>query len=203
MVKLSPRSALGPLRRVPFIVWLWIAQLFLLINAPAISSPADVEKFRTIIITYMIAQLMFMSVLPIIKGIKFNLNMAIAWFVGGFVVTLLVVTGFQFLKNGLQMQTYSVSAAMYAIVLHAVVVAVSEELVFRGELPAIISVIPAQVLFGLFHYSAYGGNPLSILIAIIAGFVFYGVMKFTNIWTAMGAHAAWNVAILQIFGVLH
>lgn len=194
-------ATLSTIRKVPFIVWLWIAQLFLLINAPAIAPAGQVETFRTILIIYMIAQLMFYKVAPKVRGLQMNLNQAIPWFVGGFIATVLFITGIQGIQ-GLEVQTYAVTAAAYMIILHSVVVAVAEELVFRGFLPSLITVVPAQILFGLFHVSAYGGALPAILIAIVAGFVFYGIMRVTNIWTAMGCHAGYNIGVLAIFGVL-
>lgn len=189
------------LRKVPFIVWLWIAQLFLLINASAIAPPAEVGTFQTILIIYMLAQLMFFRFAPKVRGLQMNLNQAIPWFVGGLVVTMFVLVGVQGIR-GLEVQTYAVSAAVYLIIMHTLVVAVSEELVFRGLLPAIITFVPAQILFGLFHWSAYGGGLWAILIAIIAGFLFYAITRYVNIWAAMGSHAGYNLAVLQIFGVL-
>ena len=197
----SLSATLGKLRRVPFIVWLWIAQLFLLINASAIAPPEQVEIFRSVLIIYMLAQLMFFRFAPRVAGLQMNLNQAIPWFVGGFVATLFIITGFQSLR-GLEIQTYAVGAAVYLIIMHTLVVAVAEEMIFRGLLPAIITFVPAQILFGFFHYAAYGGVVSSILIAIIAGFVLYGIMRYTNIWVAMGVHAGYNIGVLHIFGVL-
>jgi len=192
---------LARIRQVPFIVWLWIAQAFLLINASSIAPADEVSNFQTILIIYMLLQVAFYSLAPKVRGLRMNLNQAIIYFVGGFVATMFVMTGFQALR-GLEMQTYAVSAAIYLIVLHTLVVAVAEELIFRGFLTALITVVPAQIAFGLFHASAYGLGPMPIITAIIAGFVFYGIMRYTNIWAAMGVHAGYNIAVLQVMAVI-
>ena len=192
---------LARIRQVPFIIWLWIAQAFLLVNASSIAPAGEVGNFQTILLIYMLLQIAFYSLAPRVHGLKMNLNQAVIWFVGAFVATMFVMTGVQAFR-GLEVQTYAVGAAVYLIVLHTLVIAVAEELVFRGFLPILITVVPAQIAFGFFHYSAYGGALMGILVAIIAGFVFYGIMRYTNIWAAMGVHAGYNVAILQVFGVL-
>jgi membrane protease YdiL (CAAX protease family) len=192
-MKLLPFAAL---RKVPFIVYLWILQAFLLVNAPVIAPAGQVDSFRTILIIYMVLQIAFYTLSPRIPGLQMNLNAAIIWFVGAFVVTTFVLVGIQGLRGTMATQTYAVGASTYLIVMHACVVAVSEEVIFRGSLPLLISPIPAQIAFGLFHWSAYGGDLTSLLIAIFAGFLFYVIMRKTNIWTTMGIHAAYNLVVL-------
>jgi hypothetical protein len=194
-------AVLGKLGKVPFIVWLWILQLFLLVNAPVIAPPEQVDTLRTIMIVYMIAELMFLDFLPRVPGAKMNLNQSIPWMVGGFVVAVVVVTGVGFVQ-GLSAQTYALSAPIYLIVLNAVVIGVAETFIFQATLPALITPIPAQILFGIFHTSAYGGDIMAVILAILAGFVFYAITKYTNMYTAMGAHAGYNVAVLHLLTVI-
>lgn len=191
-------ATLGTLRRVPFVAWLWIFQAFLLVNAPAIAPTGEVDKFRTILMIYMILQVAFYTLAPRVKGLKMNVNQALIWFVAGFVITVFVLAGFRGL-TGLEVQTYAVGASIYLILMHALVVAVAEELIFRGFMPLLITAIPAQIAFGLFHWSAYGGGMMSILTAIAAGLIFYAIMRYTNIWTVMGIHGAYNLVVLGVF----
>jgi len=200
-------AATRKIRKVPFILWLWVAQFFLLVNAPIIAKPEQVDMFRTTLIIYMIGQVLFFKLGSKVPGLNMNMNMALPWFAGGFIGTVLVITGIQAIREvtiaGLQTQMYSLSAAVYFIVLHALVVGVAEELMFRGFLVQIFTVVPAQIFFGLFHASAYGGDLFSIIVAVGAGFIFYTAMKFSgNIWLACGIHAGYNIGVLRVFGVL-
>jgi len=194
-------AVLGKLGKVPFIVWLWIAQLFLLIQAPSIVAPDQVDTLQTILIVYIVAELMFLDFLPRVPGAKMNFNQAIPWMVGGFVVAVVVVTGVGFVR-GLGVQNYALSAALYLIVLHAIVIGVAETFIFQATLPTLITPVPAQILFGVFHASAYGGDIVAIILAIMAGFVFYAITKYTNMYTAMGVHAGYNVAVLHLLEVI-
>ena len=195
------KATASAMKRVPFLVWLWIVQLFLLIQAPAIAPPGQVETFRTMLIIYMLGQVMFFSLAPQIKGLKATPNIGLPMFVIGFVVAVTVISGLQWIR-GFGMQTYSVSAASYLIITHTVIVGVSETLLFQGFLAKLITPLPAQVLFGVFHYTAYGGDVFSIFIAIGAGLVFYVIASRVSIYAAAGCHSGYNVAVLQILGVI-
>ena len=187
------------LKRVPFIVWIYLLQAAILVNAEVIAPPGMVDRFRTIIITYMLMQMVFLRVAPRVPGLRMNLNAALIYFVGAFVVTTFVLAGLRAIPQ-VGLQAYAVAAPMFLIILHASVVAVAEELIFRGALPLVITVIPAQFSFGLFHFAAYGGDWMMILMAITAGFIFYGIMRFTrNIWAPIGVHLAINLYALGIF----
>lgn len=194
-------AVLGKLGKVPFIVWLWILQLFLLVNAPAIAPVDQVNTLRTTLIVYMIAELMFLDFLPKVPGAKMNLNQAIPWMVGGFIVAVVIVTGVGF-AGGFGVQTYALSSPIYLIVLHTIIVGVSETFIFQVTLPKLITAIPAQILFGIFHVSAYGGDFLAILMAIGAGLIFYVITKYTNMFASMGAHAGYNVGVLRLLTVI-
>lgn len=190
---------LATFKKIPFIVWLWILQAFLLVNAEAIAPAGQVEQFRTILIIYMLLQIAFFRFVPRVPGLQMNLDQALIWFVGGFVVTTFVLAGFRGISGLLKIQTYAVGASIYLIIMHTLVVAVAEELVFRGFLPLLISPILAQIAFGIFHFSTYGGNMISILMAILAGLLFYIIMRRANIWTVMGIHGAYNLVVLGVF----
>lgn len=193
------------IRNVPFIVWLWIAQLFLLIEAPVIVSAEAVNSLRMTLLVYMLAQLMFIgpNILKIkVPGLQMNINQSLPWFVGGFIVTVIAVGGFSKLPS-FGIETYSLSAPFYLIIFHAAVVAVSENLVFFGLLSSIVTPYVACPLFGIFHAAAYDLDYIAIFVAIVAGFVFYAIIKVTNIWMSMGVHAGYNVqVIMKIFGML-
>jgi len=88
-------------------------------------------------------------------------------------------------------------------VFQIVIVATSEEIIFRGALLRYFMVfgwIPAyvvsSVLFGLFHYAAYGGNISSIIIAIFIGWILALLAHKWNLGAAIGFHAAYNGFVL-------
>jgi hypothetical protein len=194
-------AVFSKLGRVPFIVWLWIIQLFLLINAPIIAPAGQVDTLRTILIIYIIAEIMFLDFLPKVPGGLMNLNQAIPWMVGGLIVAVVVVTGIGFVY-GFEVQSYALSSPIYLTVLHTAVVGVSETFIYQATLPKLITPIPAQILFGLFHVSAYGGDIVAMVMAIMAGLVFYAVTKYTNMFASMGAHAGYNTAVLHLLSVI-
>lgn len=187
------------IRRIPFVIWILVAQAFLLINAETIAPAGQADVLRTILIVYMLLQTAFFRFSPRVPGLTMNLNMAIVWLVSAFVVTAFVLAGIRGLVTGmLQVQAYAMGAPLFLVILHTLVVAVCEELIFRGFLPLLITPFLAQIAFGLFHASAYGFAPMMILTAIIAGFFFYIVMRKTNIWVPMGIHAAYNLVVLGV-----
>ena len=194
-------AVLSKLGKVPFIVWLWIIQLFLLINAPVIAPAGQVDTLRTILIVYIIAELMFLDFLPKVPGGGMNLNQAIPWMVGGFIAAVVIVTSIGFV-HVFGVQTYALDSPIYIIVLHTAIVGVSETFIFQATLPKLITPVPAQILFGLFHVSAYGGDLMAIVIAVMAGLVFYAITKYTNMFASMGVHAGYNVAVLHLLTVI-
>ena len=194
-------AVFSKLGKVPFIVYLWIIQLFLLINAPIIAPAGQVDTLRTILIIYIIAELMFLDFLPKVPGARMNLNQAIPWMVGGFIATVVIVTGIGFVY-GFSIQTYALNSPIYLIVLHSAVIGVSETFIFQATLPKLITPVPAQILFATFHTSVYGGDIISIVVAFFAGIVFYTITKYTNMFAACGVHAGYNVAVLKLLQVI-
>ena len=192
--------SLGALRKIPFFVWLLLLQAFLLVNAPAIAPPNSVDTTRSALIVYMLMTATLMPLVPRQAWMKVGLNESIAFFVGGLVVGSFVFAAFRELVTGVF--SLSLSGPLYLLVLHVFVVATSEEIIFRGLLPVIITPALAQVFFGFFHFYAYGGSLIGIFIAIIAGFIFYAITRYLNIWAAVGIHAAYNATVLGILSVM-
>ncbi len=194
-------ATLGTLRRVPFVIWIILGLFFVYAGANQIAPAGQAQHFKDIIVFYLLFQV---AILAYWKRrspwMHATLNQGIAWFVGGFVITVFVIVGINAARGlGLETTTYSVTGPLYLIVLHALVVAFSEEIIFRGLLSQIITPIPAAIGFGLFHFWAYGGGWVSILIAMGAGVLFYVIMRKTNIFAVMGIHGGYNTAILGIW----
>lgn len=204
MQLLPPLGAMfGTLRRVPFVIWLLLTQFFVFAGASQIAPIGEAEHLREIIIFYILFQVALMAYWrkrP--KWMRATLNQGIAWFTGGFVVTVFILVAIGAARGwmGFETTTYSTTAPIYLLISHALVVAFSEEAIFRGLLCNIITAIPANVGFAIFHYWAYGGNWFSMAIAFVAGIFFYIIMRKTNIFAAMGVHGGFNTWALGLWG---
>jgi len=191
------------IRRIPMLVWIFLALGFLLVNSSVIAPVGEGERFQTILIVYLLLMVAFLSLVPRIPGLHIPFNNAVLWWVGGFVATMFVMTGVQGISGlGLAVPTYAVGAAGYLIITHAIVVSASEEIIFRGALPKLISPLLAAGAFAIFHAAAYALDPMGIIIAFIAGLFFWVLTVRFSIFLAIGCHGGYNVAMLQIFGVL-
>lgn len=86
------------------------------------------------------------------------------------------------------------------------IVASSEEIVFRAaifralhRIRWYIAYIGSSLLFGGFHWAAYGGNVNSILFAVVMGFVFAILADKINLGVAISAHFVWNAGVMGMF----
>lgn len=192
----SVAATLTKLGKVPFFVWLILAQAFIFVCAPAIAPPNEVGRLQAALTVYMILTTAFLVLLPKRPSwMKATLNQGIAWFVGGFVVTAILVSALKDLPGLFALQ---LTGPMYLIVFHSLVVSTSETFIFQGFLPLLITPVVAQGAFAVFHWAAYLGDWTAILTAFIAGLVFYLVARRFNIWLACGLHSGFNIGILGI-----
>lgn len=194
-------STIAALKKLPLTVWFFLLLAFMFVNATIFVPASEIDHFRGVMTVYMIMLLLFLPYAKRAPGYNLNLNKAIAYLVGAFVVTVFVMVAIRGVVPSLAGQTYIVGAPIYLLALHVAVVAFSEEMIFRGALSTLITPIPAAIAFGIFHVSAYGGDASSIMLAIAAGLVFYTMMKYTNIWVAIGAHAGWNSVMAGVFAM--
>lgn len=187
--------------RLPFSIWLLILQTFLLINTELFFSPEVAERVRFVILTYMVFTLygiVFFGRSP--PWLSRPAEVALRDFVVGLAVTTLIlstfttVNSFEFLLPWDTSDPVKQNLALVAF--EAFIVAASEETVFRGILPTFVGAVPAQLIFGLFHYVAYGGDWGGILFAAMAGMIFFFIRQKTSIYTSMGVHTAWNIFVL-------
>jgi len=89
------------------------------------------------------------------------------------------------------------------LVFQIVIVASSEEIIFRGaifgslfKINWTLAYLGSSLLFGLFHYAAYGGDMGSILVAFAMGIVFCYLTDRWNIGVAIAVHSAYNSYLL-------
>ena len=90
------------------------------------------------------------------------------------------------------------------------IVAVSEEIIFRGVIFRLLHKINPYVgyfgssaIFAVFHWAAYGGNYSALLIAFAMGIIFALLTKYFNIGVAIGCHAAVNCMILGATAIIY
>ncbi len=190
-------------------VFVTILQLFLYVNAPLIFPEPYVPKVQSIILLYMIVNFGFSFLYFYIPNIKAPLvprdvtkpfwEQLIWFFVSFFIfASLLKAIPLPNSSHIFQIEQ-TLKIALPFMILFSFVVAYTEELVFRGILPRILTDIGSNILFGLFHFYAYQGNMYSILIAIIFGFIFSIIRDKLGLMGAVGMHTAWNLKIMGAF----
>jgi membrane protease YdiL (CAAX protease family) len=189
------QRAITALLRMPFFVWLLIGQAWLLVNASLIAPEGMAERTQTLILVYMVLSLAFIVVTGV-RPLKGTLNQQIVGFVGGMVGTIVLLSAMREIPRIFAVPAISATAATYLIILHAIVIAASEEVIFRAALPKIMTPIPAQVVFGLFHLAAYHLDWMAVLIAMVAGIILYFIADRLGLQWSIGVHAGYNLAVL-------
>lgn len=99
------------------------------------------------------------------------------------------------------------AGAVGALLVVVLLIAASEELMFRGFLLQVardrwsegVAVLVVTVLFSLAHYVVGGfGNPLQAVVTLMSGFLYYVVRRATGLLLgAIVVHAAWDFAIFS------
>ena len=186
-------------KRIPFFVWLLLANAFLLISAPAIAPPDQIGRFQTALIVYMLLTTAFMTLVPRQPWMRVNLNQAVVWFVGGFIATVILLTSIREIPHFFT--SMQLTGPVFLTAFHAIVVATNETWIFQGFLPILVGPLISCAAFSIFHYAAYGGAWPALLTAFIAGLLFYFIAKYVNIWLAVSIHAGYNVVLLGIFAL--
>lgn len=86
------------------------------------------------------------------------------------------------------------------------IVATSEEIIFRAALFRALhkirwylAYIGSSLIFGFFHWAAYGGNVQLVLFAVVMGFIFAIIADKINLGVAISLHFVWNAGLLGMF----
>lgn len=89
------------------------------------------------------------------------------------------------------------------VVFQVFIVAASEEIIFRGtifpllsKISMVLAVLLSSVFFALFHFGAYGGNVMSVLVAFAIGVLLVLLYIYFNIGAAIAFHAMYNLVIV-------
>jgi len=179
-----------------------IIQMLMYVNASAVFPAEYVDSAKSMILLYAIMTFAFTTVTGVLPSdIKrpfigeMMLFFATFFLFAGFMYVLPFQTG----AHMFQIIPGSLAIALPFMLLFAFVVGYTEELIFRGTLPAFLGDVVSNVLFGVFHLFAYSGNIWSILIAIAFGFGFAFTRDQFGLMGAVGMHTAWNLKILGAF----
>lgn len=189
---------------IPLLAISIIVDLFLLVDGGVVFGSLWTDYQSVLVLYLIIAGVMFAFVN---RSPQMNISIedAVIYFVPSFVLGSLLVGSLVGRSSaGISLEQY-----ILEIVFQVFVVALTEEMLFRGVLINYIGVIPQGILFGLFHLAAYesifGINWLSIVEAMVMGIAFGYVVKVfpkNGIAITWGLHSAWNVALLTgVFGL--
>jgi membrane protease YdiL (CAAX protease family) len=188
-----------PLRIHFMAVWFPIV-LYLMYDAPSIWE-ADAGRWQMTLVLYLVAMAFVAGNAKIQM-----LNLSTAEFVIVFSIALTAgIVLFKILNPLDTAPPLLTKASVGAALVTIFVVAIGEELTFRGFLPSLFTGIPkiaaqgiCAVIFGVMHWSAYHGNIQSVLFATAFGFVLGAIVaKYPRhgLIVTSGIHTAWNLSI--------
>lgn len=182
-----------------------ILTMFALFNAPAIWGENYVQ-WRTQLMIYLVASSYYYATTN--KKSEFYSKSIFTSIIAFGVAFFVSISFFQVIP--LKPQPQQVATTSFALIFtHIFVVAANEEILFRSAIPDLLPIqgysaqFVSAILFGAFHYTAYGGMMSSVLFAVIAGFIF-GVIKElygkNGLVVSIAMHAAWNLYALGLVG---
>lgn len=121
-------------------------------------------------------------------------------------LTLLFLFGKTIEWNGLSAVSGKLADIGLGVILfHAFIVAVDEELIFRGWLNDILGrktlgiwtrAIIISIVFAFFHYALAGSEPLVLFTYIPIGLAYFFIKEKYGIMASIGTHWAYNIFIL-------
>lgn len=118
---------------------------------------------------------------------------------------LMQETGFWFQGTG----SLSKSLVLQSIVFQTLIVATSEETIFRGTIYPwlsrvnwVVGVLVTSGIFALFHFAAYHGSLMATGVAFLLGGIMNLLYIRFNIGASIAFHAMYNITQLGLFGAL-
>lgn len=125
-------------------------------------------------------------------------------FCWAFIATILICIGLRdsgyYFQNLSQMPLYLIPATL---VYQLVIVACCEEIIFRGVIFQIlyhfnryVAWFGSAVIFSIFHYTAYGVNLSSFIIALLLGIILAMCADRWNLGVTIGIHWAYNIFVM-------
>jgi membrane protease YdiL (CAAX protease family) len=195
------------LSKIPFEFIIFLAQAFLLFNAGLFVVAEEMTSYTTLITVYMLLLIGGKAFSP--GGPAFaekGIGWSVLWFGVGLVGTQLFLGGWDLLPNiGSIFQTlqFTQEAPIIILITQIFIVASTENLVFFGYLPkiwgmGIIGGFLSAGSFAAFHAFAFQLVIGSIIIAFVAGMIFFAVSKYVDLWAGVGMHVGWNLYALGL-----
>lgn len=199
-------SAFDSFFTVPLIIVAIVVDVFLLIDGTYILG-SSFSSYQPILTTYLAMDSIMLAGTRFIKEVNITFMGAMVFFVPAFVMTTLIVGSLTSSAATIITENRGFVYYITEILLQIFVVALSEELIFRGILEKYFGWIPQGIMFGLFHLTAYSIEGFSwegVFVAMIFGlFLGYIVKIFSvrgktsdGLALTWGIHAGWNVAVI-------
>lgn len=152
----------------------------------------------------------------------FSVGVQLIYFTFAFMLTSTILL-FLIYQGQLQVGIVDAIQARNAIIYHSILVAPSETLIFHAIIPLwvyltfakmtskmdlilgqvekriVITYILSQVIFGVYHFAAYGGDWTTIAVAVALGFLFLYCVRNYGIAFAIAVHLSWNIAVIGVW----
>ncbi len=193
----------------------WIILLtWLLVNGESIFPEVWDSSWTSLVSIYIILDAAFLGMYANMKiqnknsmfsAANNSLGMTLFFGVLAFVITwitMIIIYAFYPYVSNIPIQ----SAFIAAFLLQVVVIAASEEVIFRGlildmlstKLRFVPAVIISSIAFALFHYTAYGGPVGFMVVAFCLGVIWCYVRMYWGLGATIFSHAAYNLAVQGI-----
>jgi len=187
--------------KIAFGIIIILIQLWLYINADYVYG-AYSSTVRNVMLAYFILlAILSPFVIKILLGIGIQ---DVPNFSIGFVITALIMFA---IGGAVTLLTGEVEKGLTLALgfglLHSLVKAFNEEVIFRGVLPSIFgkslySDILSSVLFGVFHVAVTNASLAGIVFLIGLGFIWSQVRNHLGLMGSTGSHFAYNLAALGV-----
>ena len=190
---------------VPLLLVGILADLYFLINGTVVFGSLF-NSYLPELSTYLAMDAIMLALIGKTPELNISFVDALIFFVPAFILTTFVMDTVLH-PSGFSLATYSFSYYIMQIFLEVFVVALSEEMLFRGLLQKYFGWFGQGILFGLFHLSAYtqeGFGWESIIVAMIFGIAMGYIVKVANdkngqgpgLAITWGIHSGYNLAIV-------
>lgn len=184
-----------------------LSQLFLYVNADAIYGVYS-DMVRNTMTVYLMLLAVF-SALVFKELVKIG-PQDLPGFTIGFIVTAALLMGlntFGLSGSILGQIEPGLTMALGFGLLHAMVKAFDEELIFRGVLPtflggSIYADILSSVFFGLFHFAVTGADLFAMIFLMGLGFVWALLRRRMGLLASTGSHFAYNLMALGVLPMI-
>lgn len=199
-------KAVDSLFTIPLLIVAFMVDIFLLVDGNAVLG-SQFSLYQPTLTIYLAMDSIMLGATKFVPEIKISFMSAMLFFVPAFVITVLIMGSYTGTVNLDNTKALGFQYYITQILLQVFVVALSEELLFRGIAEKYFGWIVQGILFGLFHIEAYqleGFSWTGVFIAMVFGLLMGYIVKVFSergktsdgIAVTWGIHAGWNVAII-------